>query len=420
MNKFVMLLIMAPSIVIAKPDIQVSGFGTVGVVINNSDEFGYRADFSKKSGVFNGDIDLAEATKLGIQFDLILSPEIDAVMQVVYRNQDEINFDNSVNLFFVRYSPNANWSFRAGRTAFDLFLLTEYRDINYAFPWTHVPTGVYGVLPHRYLDGADITYSQPIGAQTLSAKVFYGSTKSEVNAFSSSESVSANFDDIAGLAIDYQSLNWDLALNHTTMKIDSKSLVPLIDGITTLDMFVPNFNFIWPNAVSFIRQADLDNKRALYTSISGKYRFDTVTLISELATSSSDTLSLKKVNTGYTSAIYHMGEHNYFASFGVSRSNGFDITSIGVNVDALAQVPGGLEIYEATRLAINYYTTNQRTFSLGWRWDFAEKISFTVQVDHTEITNGGSTFWQPPQTNSPADIRTGSVNTLFANVSFLY
>lgn len=420
MTKYVILLLLMSNIALAKPDVQVSGFGTVGLVFNNSDELGYRADFSKETGVFKDDFDFAETSKLGIQVDLILSPEIDMVFQAVYRDQDDLDFDNSVNLFFARYSPSANWSIRIGRTALDLFLLTEYRDIDYAYQWAHVPTEVYGVLPHRYLDGIDATYSRPIGEQTFSAKMFYGRTKSIVNAFNSTESVSADFDNIVGIALDLQSLHWDLALNHTTLKIDSQDIQPLVEAITIFDMFIPNFNFIWPNAVSFINEADLDNKRAFYTSVSGKYRFDTVTLISELATSRSDTLSLQKVRTGYVSAIYHFGEHNYFASLAVSRSDGIDPDDMDVNLNALAQVPGGLEIYEASRLAINYYKSNQRTMSVGWRWDFRENMSFTLQVDHAEITSGGSTFWQPPELNSPADINTGSVNTLFANVSFLY
>ncbi|MDT0595308.1 hypothetical protein [Glaciecola petra] len=420
MTKYVIFLLLISNITFAKPDIQVSGFGTLGLTLNDSEEFGYRADFSKTSAVFKGDFDFAESTKLGIQFDFIFNPEIDVVVQAVYRDQDDLSFDNAVNLFFARYSPSASWSFRVGRTAFDLFLLTEYRDIDYAYQWAHVPAEVYGVLPHRFLDGVDVTYSRPFGEQTFSAKVFHGQTKSTVNAFSNTESVSADFDNVFGIALDLQSLDWDLALNHTIMKIDSPDVAPLVEAITAFDMFVPNFNFIWPNAVSLINEVDLNNKWASYISVSGKYRLDSLTLMSEITTSSSDTLSIKKVTTGYVSTIFHRGQHNYFASIAMSRSDNFDESDIGANQIALAQIPGGMEIYEATRLVLNYYKSNQQTFSLGWRWDFAENISFTLQVDHTQITSAGSTFWQPPTPNSPADLRTGNINTLFASVSFLY
>jgi hypothetical protein len=141
----------------AAPDVRVSGFGTIGFVTTDSKDFGYRADFSKSGGVFKDEFDLAESTNLGIQLDIIASDQIDFVFQGIYRDQEDLDLGSALNLAFIRYAPTANWSFRLGRTAFDLFLLTEYRDIGYAYSWVHVPTEIYGVIPHRYLDGVDVT-----------------------------------------------------------------------------------------------------------------------------------------------------------------------------------------------------------------------------------------------------------------------
>jgi len=133
MTRCVFILLLMSNLVWASPDVSISGFGTIGVVTTDSDYFGYRADFSKSGGVFKDDFDFAESTNLGIQFDIIATEEIDIVVQAIYRDQQELNLDTALNLAFVRYAPNANWSFRLGRTAYDLFLLTEYRDIGYAY-----------------------------------------------------------------------------------------------------------------------------------------------------------------------------------------------------------------------------------------------------------------------------------------------
>ncbi|AGH45957.1 hypothetical protein C427_3852 [Paraglaciecola psychrophila 170] len=37
---------------------------------------------------------------------------------------------------------------------------------------------------------------------------------------------------------------------------------------------------------------------------------------------------------------------------------------------ALAQVPGDLEIYRIPKFLLDYYSINQKTMSVGWRWDF--------------------------------------------------
>jgi hypothetical protein len=138
-------------------------------------------------------------------------------VQTVYRDQEDLNFDTALSLAFVRYAPNPNRSFRLGRTAFDLFLLTEYRDIGYAFAWAHVPSEIYGVIPHRYLDGIDVTYSQPLGDLTFSAKLFYGKNEFAVTAFSAPDAPAFRFDNIIGLALYLQSINWDIAVNYTQL-----------------------------------------------------------------------------------------------------------------------------------------------------------------------------------------------------------
>ena len=420
MTKYVFLLMLTSSIVMAAPEVRVSGFGTLGVVTTDSEDFGYRADFSKPGGVFKNDINFAESTNLGMQFDIIATRDIDIVVQAVYRDQAELNLDSVLNLAFVRYAPNPNWSFRLGRTAYDLFLLTEYRDIGYAYTWAHVPSEIYGVIPHRYLDGVDVTYSQPLGDLTFSAKLFYGQNKFAITAFSSPNAPLFRTDNIVGLALDFQSVNWDIAVNHTQLKFDSQALKPLIDGVTQLDALVPNFSAIWPNAVNFVNAADIDNKKGTYTSVSGQYRFATVTVISELAKINTDSLSVQGIESGYLSGIYHSNAHNFFVSIAFSQSEKFDLDDNSINLPALTQVPGAVELYRTSTFLLGFYNLNQKTVSVGWRWDFDENMSFKLQLDHTRIDEGGSTFWQPPVENDATDNRTGHVNALFANLSFFF
>ncbi|MGS2722067.1 hypothetical protein [Paraglaciecola aestuariivivens] len=420
MKNSVFLLMLMSSMVMAKPDISVSGFGTIGVVTTDSDELGYRADFSKPGGVFDGDIDFAETSNLGVQFDIIANSKIDFVVQAVFRDQKEFNLDTAVNLAFMRYSPNANWSFRLGRTAYDLFLLTEYRDIGFAYTWAHVPSEIYGVVPHRHFDGADVTYSQPIGNLTFSSKLFVGKSKAGVSAFSSPNVTDFKIDNIVGIALDLQSINWDLALNHTELKFDSQIVQPLIEGVTQMQALVPGFSFIWPNALELANALDLDNRKGSYTSVSGQYRFDNVTVISELAKIDSDSLTVQPVKSGYISGVYHYNAHNFFASYAFSDSRGYDLTADNINFAVLAQIPDGLEAYAGAQFLANYYSLNQSTLSVGWRWDFDVNMSFKLQLDRSKIDESGSTFWQPPQVRDYSNSQLGHVNALFANVSFLF
>lgn len=403
---------------IAAPTANVSGFGSLGVVTTDSEQFGFRSDFSKPDGVFDGDVDFEQTSKLGLQLDMIASPTIDAVVQVIYRDQQDYTLDSLLNLAFVRYAPSPEWSFRAGRTAFDLFLLTEYRDIDFALPWAHVPNEIYGMIPHRFVDGGDITYSRRWRDMTMSAKVFAGESEYGVTAFSTEAVIPLNLDNIIGLALDAHSFNWDFAFNHTRLKFDNQQVSPLANGLAMLNQQVPGIEVIWPTAGIIAEHVDVNNREGRYTSVGGQYRFGTVTVMSELAHIDSESLAVQKVNSGYISAIYHTGQHNWYATFAFSDADKFEVGE--ANEQVLSQIPGGQELLSSARFFLNFYSVNQQTLSVGWRWDFHDNMSLKAQWDHTRIDDDGSTLWQPPAEALELNIPKGQVNTIFANVSFSF
>ncbi|MCW8109513.1 hypothetical protein OPS25_13465 [Alteromonas ponticola] len=417
--KLFYLLILCTSIPsMAEPSVNVSGFGALGIVVNDSDQFGYRSDFSKPEVVTADDIDIKQTSKLGVQIDFIASPTVDAVFQAIYRDQHDVSVDNLVNLAFVRYSPNADWSFRLGRTAYDLFLLTEYRDIDFALPWAHVPSEIYAMIPHRFIDGADITHSRRWGNMTLSGKIFAGESEYGVAAYDTDDVVDLNLDNIIGLALDAQTIDWDLALNHTRVKFDSSLISPLSNGLLLLNQQVPMASMLWPTITAVAQGLEINNSEGRYTSIGGQYRFDTVTLMSELAHTESDNLVVDNIRSGYFSAIYHAGNHNWFATIAASRAGKFHFGM--VNEAALSQIPGAAEALANARFFLNFYCVNQTTLSLGWRWDFAENVSLKMQWDHTKIVEGGSSLRHSPVIGAHSNAPRGHVNTFFSNVSVAF
>lgn len=412
----ILFIICCPAL--AESTVKISGFGTLGVVVTDSDEFGYRSGFSSSGGVFAGQVDFVESSNIGAQFDIIMRPDFDAVVQVIYRNQDEVTLDSVLNMAFVRYSPNPTWSFRGGRIALDLFLLTEYRDINFAHPWAHVPAEIYGVVPYRNIDGLDASYTRRIGIGTFSSKLFYGESEAGVTGLGSPDVVSVKFGEVVGMALDYKTMGWDISLNHSLVTFDSQLVTPLVNGIKQLNAQVPGFNYIWPDAANLANGMELDNTKATYTSVGGQYYMDRMTFMAELARIRADSLSVPNVVGGYLSGIYHAGEHNFFATFAFSRTEQFD--GAEVNLALLQQIPGGLEIYHSTQMSLNFYSVNQQTLSLGWRWDLTEKLSFKLQWDHSRINSGGSTLWQPVEMFGNLDKPTGRVNAIFSNLSFAF
>ncbi|MCC2604266.1 hypothetical protein [Planctobacterium marinum] len=402
----------------ASSSVNVSGFGTIGLVVTDSDEFGYRSDFSRVGGVFDSEFDFAQTSNLGLQFDIIANSSFDAVVQVIYREQEEYSLDSMVNLAFVRYTPTADWSVRIGRTALDLFLLTEFRDIGFAYPWAHVPSEIYGIVPHRHLDGLDITYRRPAGNGTFSAKMFYGESEYGVTGFSSSNVTPLNLDNIVGLALDYQTFDWDIALNHTQVKFDSTLITPLANGLRALSIQVPIFEQFWPSVNEVAAGIDLNNQTGKYTSVSGQYRAESMTFMTELAQINADSLTVQDMHSGYFSGVYHTDLHNFFFSIAYSETKQYEVGA--VDLAMLQNIPFATDLYFEALGVLGFFNVNQKTLSLGWRWDFSDNMSFKLQWDHTRIDNGGSTLWQPPEPGGNFNEPVGKVNALFSNLSFTF
>lgn len=299
MKTLLLALIIVSSPVLACQGLEVSGFGNIGLTYNDSEYYGYRRDSSHNNDVFEDEIDLRAISTLGLQLEYNLISSFDAVYQAVYRDQPDFNFDSATQLAFLRYKPNSNWTFRLGRTPFDIFLLSDYRDVSFAYPWATIPAETYGSVPYRGVDGGDVTYTQQLEPFTLSTKLFTG--KNDVAFFGSalSSGSSIEFDRVLGVSVDLQSLNWVAKLKYTQVRISTEIASEAIDGINLFNSFVPGFEMIWPDVGSFIEQLRTENENATYISASGRYDFDKLSLISEISQVDSPSLSVPTINSAY-------------------------------------------------------------------------------------------------------------------------
>ena len=401
----------------AEERLQISGFGTIGTVSVDSDYYGYRTDLAREDGTFDDDLNLSTSSILGIQFDYLVNSDLNIVYQAVHRNQNDVTLDSLTTLAFLKYSPSAAWTYRLGRTALDLFLLTEYRDVGFASTWAHAPTETYGLVPYRFLDGGDISYTARYNKLALRSKFFLGQSASDVAGYKSHGNV--KLDNIYGIGFEVESISWSMKSKYTSAKIYDNIATSsnLSNGLLSLNQFVPGFDLIWPNAQQFSESLLLDNARAQYLSFSGRYDFEQWSFLAEASIIRSDNKIISDVDSGYVSANYRINAHNFYTVYATARSQFFDINSLNVDLNSLAMIPGGLEIYDGSHTLMNAFTPNQNTLSFGWRWNMTDSTAFNIQLDRTAIKAHGSSLWlNKDQLNQPAE----TVNAIFVNLNFTF
>jgi hypothetical protein len=384
--------------------LQFSGFATLGAVLSDSDHHGYRKDVSSDEAVYSGEIDFKQHSLLGLQADWSISSKFDAVYQGVLRDLAEPSLDRYTTLAFLRYEVNTNWSVRAGRTAPDLFLLTEYRDVDFSYVWATAPNEIYGIIPYRSIDGVDVTYSQRALGGVFKTKLFTGSSEAEVSSTSTVETI--KIEDIIGISLSFDHFDWLVQAKHSQMKIgnEPQSNTFGIDYISK----VPDF--LWPNSDIFAKSLLMTGKEINYSSLSSQYRWKSWLASAEWSRISSDSDVIPTINSGYTSLSYQINAHQFYGVYAFTNANTYVFDEPGVNEQALA------EVIEGTTYLMNFYAANQQTISLGWRWDITNNIASSLQWNFTKIEEAGSILWLNTSVHNEAE----EVNTLLLTLSMVF
>lgn len=388
----------------AEEKFKFSGFGTLGLAISDSDTHGYRRDVRSDVGVFSGDIDFKNNSLLGLQLDAQLTERLDFSSQIILRDLPKSTFNRYLTQAFFRFNASPNWSFRAGRMAPDLFLMTEYRDIGFSYPWAAPPSEVYGIVPNRHFDGVDATYSTKMANGTLSTKLFTGKTEGDVSTTETLEKIS--LDNIQGVSVTYDNFNWSIQA-----KISRAQIAQEIQGTQLISqqlLLLPDF--IWPNASSFNEKLKFEDERLYYASVNGRYAVNNWTFNGELARVDSDSFVIPKINSGYVGVAYIMGSHQVFTSLAFTNADNFSFNEPNVNVELIP------ELIAAIDSTLNFYSTNQETLAVGWRWDVTSNMATTIQLNRTKVDAKGSTLWWTPD----YDLSEETINALLLNVSFVF
>lgn len=390
-------------------------FGNIGLVSTSSDLLGYRGEINSPDGVFKNDLDLSKHTKLGAQIEYRLREGLDVFVQGLYRADTKTTFDNSVNLAFVRFKLSPNLLIRVGRTPFDLFLLTEYRDVDFAYPWAKLPQEVYGLLPPRNMDGIDLIYREALSIGEMRTKLSYGNAEYPIT-----EDMSIKMNQFFSASAEIGDLHWSAAIRYTNTKLDD-----LRELVTPIANTVGLLSGVWTQADMMVEEFSLNDIRGEYLSLGARYEWNQFTVYAEVARIFGEKSKLfREVNNGYISLTYRSDMFEHFIGFAFAEADTF-IANIADNLTVpISTLPpetiGFIALLEnQLDTGLNAFSPNQRTFSIGSRWNYSENIAFKIQLDSTNVDPLGDTFWSKPDPSTLLE-QSESVRSLFFNISFAY
>jgi len=166
--------------------IQFDGFFTVGASIHDDDT---NAGNPAGENVYIGslgdrgiteDLTFETDTRFGLQISSDVSENMSVVAQLLGRGTNS-NFDAIVEWAYVDYEF-ADWvSIRAGKIKQPVYLVNDYVEVGYAYPWIRPPVEVYYLNnPLNTVNGAELLLSFPVGPGTLSFQPYIGSNRDDI------------------------------------------------------------------------------------------------------------------------------------------------------------------------------------------------------------------------------------------------
>ncbi|WP_278404780.1 porin [Pseudoalteromonas ruthenica] len=372
-------LLISSAAALAQPA-QLSGFATVGVSYNESEQYGFRTDVSVTDGKTNSELDFSSLSRLGIQLHKQFNTQWGFTGQWVLKSHPDYSLGDVTQLAFLSYSPKPNWTIKAGRTAFDLFMMSPYRNIGYAYTATHAPIEFYGLIPHRSIDGIELSSAHATDQGMFSTRWYYGKSKDYLTNFDFQWRIA--LDDIAGATLTLEQGNWLWRANYTQAYIDNEP--DHYAQLRELAQSVPEQ--IWPQARDIAKRLKTVDTRLQYVTLGAKYDNGQYYVQSEIARVSADSDILTHLHNGYV--VFGTRWQDFTVQLGYSVTHGKR-----QQIDKPLQTnPLADELHFQLERGFNYYVNDQSTTSLSTRYDFRADMAAKLQLEYIDLDSSDNQF----------------------------
>ena len=152
--------------------VEFDGFLTAGFATHDQENATYLDTISD-------DLRFDNDSKFGLQVTADVAENMQAVAQILGAGSDE-NFDFDVEWAYVDWRLNDSLSLRGGKVKEPVFLISDYIEVGYAYPWIRPPQEVYRNNPIRTINGLQALVQADVGNMSLVFQPYLGSNNEGV------------------------------------------------------------------------------------------------------------------------------------------------------------------------------------------------------------------------------------------------
>jgi hypothetical protein len=400
--------------------LRLSGFGTLGVLHADAPPgWGFLREDTQPLN--SGGTRLSVDTRVGVQANYALDERIELVAQVVLKDRVRgSRLLESLEWAFVAYRPTPNMLLRVGRLNADIYMLSDLRNVGFAYPWVRPSVDYYGALPLSSIDGADISHTWDFGDVRWRVKAFVGAqSQVSTDAPRGEPTYRSDADSIFGASMSREAGGLTLRANVGTARVAARQtdqIRQVLQGFSLLQSLP--LPAIAAEAGSLRASLGIDRVHIHFIGFGAAYETGAWQLSAELAHIGGG-LRVVAGDYGYVSAGRRFGDFTVYGMLGRSRAHGGLVAQPEwaatlaplIGPEAAGQAQG---LGTAAAQTINHRRVDQRSVSLGVRWDLHPQVALKLQWDHYRIGHHGSLLWA----NGTDDAARANVGTLVMDFVF--
>lgn len=393
---------------------RISGFGTLARSWDSRDNLAPIRDVSQRPvDDYRTGPTWKLDSRIGLQAAYRFTPDIEAVAQIVGRDQVSSEFHHFVELGYLDIQLPQYFRLRLGRVGFDAYLMSDHRNVGYAYAWMRPPIEFYGWTPMFSVDGGDLSYSFEQGDSRWRLRVQAGKN----DFVAPMGPTQFNFHGtMTGVSVVREQGPWRMKAAFTRIFSTQEvpALAPLHQGLES----VAGHPFVGPairGEAAYLREnIAFDNQHMHYLTLGAAYDDGTWLGQAEIGTSRTTSVFTPAATTAYAIVGRRFGSLTPFAILSASRPD-TSIERPRNDWSGLGPAASGLQT--EAYIVINETRTDQATFSLGTRWDVSANAALKFQLDHSRIKEWGYSSWFRSRAGQTRD---SSVNLLSIGVDFIF
>ena len=394
-------VILLPTIAAADfdPNVELSGFGTLGYSISDSDTAEYRLG-KALNGVDSSGSFLLD-TRLGVQLDTRFHDKFSATAQVLFRDDEDGDFTPDLEWAFARWSVSDSWTLRLGRMSLPTFNLSDYREVGYATEFLRPPEDTYAQVPLRRFDGIDLIGHFEFDDVLLSTEILFGRTKENLQ-----NNTTVETDALGGVAFSVSKGVAKLRLSHVeTQKaqLTNQDIIALGEVLTPLIPLIPSLE-----EVTATIAPESNHLTFAFSGLSLELDFDRVFVDAEYTLLKSNSY-IGSIIGWYVATGYRYGAFTPYVFTSRLRRSG---ASVQYDIPEV-------EVFEPLQETLDslFFNPNQATTGVGLRWDFKPDLAFKFQLENISRDEIGLSFFR----TGTSDQDTGDDVVLASfNVDFIF